>query len=226
MAKNTITFRRVSVNSLRPNTWNTNSMSPPDFDKLVRSIEEVGSFKPVVVRRLGDEFEIIGGEHRWKAAMVLGWDEIDIADLGEISEAEAKRIGVLDNERYGEDDELALARLIEEIDAVFDVSMSEIALISSDLDIAISSAALDDSIFDGLDDDSEREEEIERTMEKLDQESVASGQMMRFKVPNEYAGAVRDAISAVVKSQGIKTGNDMEDAGEALAYIIEQWRAS
>lgn len=226
MSINSVEFLKVRIDQLRPNPWNTNSMSPPEFDKLVRSIETVGSFKPVVVRELGGEYEIIGGEHRWKAGMVLGWDQIDVANLGEISDAEAKRIGILDNERYGEDDELALSRLIEEINAAFDVSMSEIALIDTDLDAAITSASLDDSLFDALDDDSEREEEIERTMEKLDQESGSSGQMMRFRVPNDYAGAVRDAVQAVIKSQGIKTGNEMEDAGEALAYIIEQWRAS
>ena len=42
------------------------------LDELARSIEEQGLLQPVIVRKLGDEFELIAGQRRLVALIRLG----------------------------------------------------------------------------------------------------------------------------------------------------------
>ncbi|MFW8412634.1 ParB N-terminal domain-containing protein, partial [Klebsiella pneumoniae] len=71
--------------------------------------------------------EILGGEHRWRAAMEQGISTVPVISVGKISDLVAKQMSLVDNERYGEDDQVALQRLIEEIQSELDYQLSEIA---------------------------------------------------------------------------------------------------
>ncbi|MEI6934074.1 ParB/RepB/Spo0J family partition protein, partial [Klebsiella pneumoniae] len=97
-------------------------------EKLKGSIEKLGFFKPILARELdGGQFEILGGEHRWRAAMEQGISTVPVISVGKISDLVAKQMSLVDNERYGEDDQVALQRLIEEIQSELDYQLSEIA---------------------------------------------------------------------------------------------------
>ncbi|MCV5185691.1 ParB/RepB/Spo0J family partition protein, partial [Escherichia coli] len=72
-------------------------------------------------------FEILGGEHRWRAAIEQGISTVPVLSLGKISDVVAKQMSLVDNERYGEDDQIALQRFIEEIQSELDYQLSEIA---------------------------------------------------------------------------------------------------
>ena len=100
-----ITILQVEVARLRPNPWNTNSVGAQNFEKLKGSIEKLGFFKPILARELdGGQFEILGGEHRWRAAMEQGISTVPVISVGKISDLVAKQMSLVDNERYGEDD--------------------------------------------------------------------------------------------------------------------------
>lgn len=68
-----VPIERVSPNPRQPRT---------DFDEdglseLVESIREVGLLQPIVVRPMpGDEFELVMGERRWRAAQQAGKESI------------------------------------------------------------------------------------------------------------------------------------------------------
>ncbi|EKK3990780.1 phage minor tail protein L [Cronobacter sakazakii] len=112
---------QVEVANLRPNPWNTNSVGAQNFEKLKGSIEKLGFFKPILTRELdGGFFEILGGEHRWRAAMEQGISTVPVISVGKINDLVAKQMSLVDNERYGEDDQVALQRLIEEIQSEID----------------------------------------------------------------------------------------------------------
>lgn len=116
-----ITIMQVEVANLRPNPWNTNSVGAQNFEKLKGSIEKLGFFKPILTRELdGGFFEILGGEHRWRAAMEQGISTVPVISVGKINDLVAKQMSLVDNERYGEDDQVALQRLIEEIQSEID----------------------------------------------------------------------------------------------------------
>ncbi len=72
---NDITFLRIE--RLQPNPWNPNQMTEAEFVELVDEVRRLGRVpKPIVVRPLGDLFEIVDGEHNWQAAQDIGFTEL------------------------------------------------------------------------------------------------------------------------------------------------------
>ncbi|HEY6025776.1 MAG TPA: ParB/RepB/Spo0J family partition protein, partial [Pseudolabrys sp.] len=55
------------------------SFTKAELDELASSIRERGIIQPIVVREAGDDFEIIAGERRWRAAQRAGLHEVPIA---------------------------------------------------------------------------------------------------------------------------------------------------
>lgn len=106
--------RVVPSASLRPNPWNPNQQSEFMFERARLSIREFGFVDPVTVRRVPgvDGFEVVDGEHRWRAAKLEGLADIAIVDLGEIPDHVAKRLTIALNEISGEPDTNKLAELI------------------------------------------------------------------------------------------------------------------
>jgi ParB/RepB/Spo0J family partition protein len=67
----------LDVDSLVPDPENPNEMDAKEFEMLVETIKEVGFLDPVTVAELSNgDYAIIGGEHRAKAARVLGMKTI------------------------------------------------------------------------------------------------------------------------------------------------------
>ncbi|MCE5270832.1 ParB N-terminal domain-containing protein [bacterium] len=65
----------VGVNDLKPNDYNPNRQSEHDFELLLKSMEEDGFTQPIVALQDGT---IVDGEHRWRAARTLGYDQIPV----------------------------------------------------------------------------------------------------------------------------------------------------
>jgi ParB/RepB/Spo0J family partition protein len=60
---------QLPLDWLTPNPWNPNQMDDEQYGKALNSIREFGFVDPVTVRELGnDTYQIIDGEHRWRAA--------------------------------------------------------------------------------------------------------------------------------------------------------------
>lgn len=64
--------------------------------ELARSIESVGLIQPVIVRPLGDGYELIAGERRWRAAQMAGYTVIP-AILREASDVESLELALVEN---------------------------------------------------------------------------------------------------------------------------------
>lgn len=47
---------------------------------------------------------------------------------------------------------------------------------------------------------------------------------MRFKVSFDTAESVTEVIKTIIREQGIKTGSEMEDAGEALVWLTQYYK--
>ena len=59
---------RLSPNQLQPRA----SVNDAKLEELTRSITSHGVIQPIVVRQVGDRFQIIAGERRWRAARRAG----------------------------------------------------------------------------------------------------------------------------------------------------------
>ncbi|MDH5184867.1 MAG: ParB/RepB/Spo0J family partition protein, partial [Gammaproteobacteria bacterium] len=64
---------------MHPNPLNPNEMQDKEFNLLCDNIQRVGLTDPILViphPEIKTEFMIIGGEHRWRAADLLGIDSV------------------------------------------------------------------------------------------------------------------------------------------------------
>jgi len=86
---------RLSPNELQPRGL----MDPSALEDLSRSIVANGIIQPIVVRKVGDRFQIIAGERRWRAAKLAGLLRVPVAvrDVAEGSEASLLEMALVEN---------------------------------------------------------------------------------------------------------------------------------
>jgi len=90
--------RRAPIENLQPNPRNPRRLFTDDeLDELAASIRERGIIQPIVVRALkGDNFEIIAGERRWRAAQRAGLHDVPVAVV-EANDAQSLEYAIIEN---------------------------------------------------------------------------------------------------------------------------------
>src|SRR5215467_8983851 len=90
--------RRAPIENLRPNPRNPRRMfTDEELAELANSIRERGVIQPIVVRALQtDNFEIIAGERRWRAAQLAGLHDVPIAII-EANDAQSLEFAIIEN---------------------------------------------------------------------------------------------------------------------------------
>jgi ParB family chromosome partitioning protein len=69
---------------------------PESLQELVESIREQGIIQPLIVRKIGDHYELIAGERRWRAAKTLGLAQAP-AILREATDREVLELALIEN---------------------------------------------------------------------------------------------------------------------------------
>jgi len=74
-------IKTINVDELEPSSYQPRK----DFNKealnaLVDSIKEKGVLQPLLVRKLGNKYEIIAGERRWRASKLAGIREVPVIE--------------------------------------------------------------------------------------------------------------------------------------------------
>ncbi|MQA30288.1 MAG: ParB/RepB/Spo0J family partition protein [Luteitalea sp.] len=70
----------VEIDRLTPNPFQPRAaMDDGRLTELAQSIKANGIIQPIVVRRIGDRFQIIAGERRWRAALKAGLLRVPVA---------------------------------------------------------------------------------------------------------------------------------------------------
>ncbi len=102
-----------------------------DFDEesleeLADSIKINGVVQPVLVRPSGDEFELVYGERRWRAAQKAGLRKIP-AQIRDISDERMLLLAVIENIQRKNLNPLEIARSFERLQTQLDLTQSDIA---------------------------------------------------------------------------------------------------
>ncbi len=143
--------------------------------------------------------------------------------VGNISDVVAKQMSLVDNERYGEDDQIALQRFIEEIQSELDYQLSEIAPYDDEISMVLAKeAAIDLEALEALSRGSD--EPVDTDKREKTERVGAKHQTMRFKVTFDASDRVAETIKNIIKEQAINTGNEMENAGEALVWLVDYYK--
>jgi ParB family chromosome partitioning protein len=94
-------------------------MDPTTLSGLADSIRAQGIIQPILVRRLGDRYEIIAGERRWRASELAGLTEVPVV-VRQMSDQEAVAISLIENIQREDlnvmEEVMALKRLCDEFE--------------------------------------------------------------------------------------------------------------
>src|ERR1044071_6342870 len=70
-------LQRVPTGRIRPNPFQPRrEFDQAELNELAASLKANGLLQPMTVRRAGDDYELIAGERRLRAAAQLGWSDI------------------------------------------------------------------------------------------------------------------------------------------------------
>jgi hypothetical protein len=196
-------LKNVNPFELKANKWNSNRVNRENFEKLKKSLQTLGSFKPVLVRETDLGYEILGGYHRTEAAKELGIPLIPILNLGEISDDRAKEISLIDNSRYGEDDSEALIKLLDS----FETDLLE------DILPEINAVEIPDT-SDAL---AQLTEELKQT-----KEIESDFKVLKFRLENDKAEEIEAILSKVASEKNIRYPDGYANFSEALYTFMKE----
>ncbi len=122
--------KRVPIEFLKPNVNNPRkNFDPEDLNNLANSIKQRGVLQPVLVRTIPrhvDEYEIIAGERRWRAAQIAGLQKIPII-IVEAGDREALEIAIVENVQRSDLNAMEEARGYEYLISEYNYSQLELA---------------------------------------------------------------------------------------------------
>lgn len=89
--------KTLRISELEPNrNQPRKSFSDEAIQALADSIQQYGMLQPILVRPMGLNYQIVAGERRWRAARMLGMDEVPVL-IRELSDEETMAIGLIEN---------------------------------------------------------------------------------------------------------------------------------
>lgn len=93
--------------------------------ELSASIKEHGVIQPIIVRKLGDKYEIIAGERRYKASVLAGMTKIP-AIIRNMDDKEASKVALLENLQRKDLTPIEEARTYQKILEIDDMTQEEL----------------------------------------------------------------------------------------------------
>ena len=112
----------IAPNPLQPRT----EMDEGSIAELADSIEKVGLLQPIIVRPLGDGYQIIAGERRWRAAKVAGLERVPVRVLT-TTEVESLEIALIENLQREDLNAIEEARGYRRLLAEYQMTQAELA---------------------------------------------------------------------------------------------------
>jgi len=202
-------LKEIGVESLKANPWNPNRMSEEMYHKLKAYVKREGLVEPIVVRPLGDGYQILGGYHRWKIATDLGYETVPCAVV-ELDDRRAKILSVNLNEMKGQSVSVLLSELVHDLSQELTLEDLESQLPYSEVELkdVLEIMKIPDGLEAYLNDEVEKAErerphilsfvvdDVETVEQAIEKASQAGGGLTRGKslveVARAYVGEVMD----------------------------------
>lgn len=190
--KSTIALERleithVHIDDIHPNDYNPNRQSTHDFELLCRSMEEDGFTTPIIVQRKDNV--IVDGEHRWRAAKVLGYTQVPVVFVD--MTPEQMRISTLRHNRArGTEDAGLVSEIIRDLQKLgaLDWAADSLMMDNHDIDLLTQQIAQPESSL-------ERETSGPLTFENIETFRQLEEEMQSAKAHQEKQTAVAEGAN-------------------------------
>src|SRR3954452_20995083 len=124
--------RRVPIEFVKPNPRNPRRVfADAELDELAASVRERGIIQPILVRTVRgtmDQYEIVAGERRWRAAQRAGLHDVPVLLL-EVSDKESLELAIIENVQRADLNPLEEAQGYQSLADEFKYSQDDIAKI-------------------------------------------------------------------------------------------------
>jgi ParB family chromosome partitioning protein len=88
----------IKTDKIKPNPYQPRGkFDKAKMEELTLSIKEKGIIQPVVVRPVGDEFELVAGERRFLAAQKLGMEKIPALVVEKLTKEDMLELSLIEN---------------------------------------------------------------------------------------------------------------------------------
>lgn len=108
-------FLELPIDKLVLADWNYKDDDESLMQLLINNIKKNGLIENILVRELGDKYEVVNGNHRVEALRRLKHKKVMCFNLGNISLVEAKRISIETNETEFEADKEKYNTMLSEV---------------------------------------------------------------------------------------------------------------
>lgn len=117
----------VSLDKVTANPWQPRTSFDRDkLSELAESIKKHGIIQPLVVTKEGDNFQLIAGERRLKAAQILGLAEVPVI-IKEATDRDKLELSIIENIQRSDLNPLEEAASFQRLTEEFALSQEEIA---------------------------------------------------------------------------------------------------
>ncbi len=87
----------VALDDIIPNRFQPRlAFDEGALNELAKSIKEHGIIQPLVLRRIGNKYEIIAGERRYKAAYIAGLHKVPAVTI-DLNDNESAEVAIVEN---------------------------------------------------------------------------------------------------------------------------------
>jgi len=118
----------ISLNDIMPNRFQPREIFDKQaLDELSQSIREHGVIQPIIVRKVGDKYEIVAGERRYRASLLAGKETIP-AIVKDIDDKETAKIALLENLQRKDLTPIEEARTYQTILKLDNLTQEELAI--------------------------------------------------------------------------------------------------
>ncbi|MBD1866452.1 ParB/RepB/Spo0J family partition protein [Leptolyngbya sp. FACHB-671] len=194
---------------------------PVKMEQLTQSVKEHGILEPLLVRRLvGDEYELVAGERRYRAAQEAGLDEVPIS-VRELNDEQALQIALIENLQRED------LNPIEETEGILDLLAITLQISREEVISTLNTAAhakrkgeeiADNVIRKNLD----RIEKVFALVGTLTPESFRTNRLPLLNLPEEILEALRTGKLEYTKARAIAKLKDPEQRQRLLEKTVAE----
>ncbi len=120
--------RSMPIAHLKPNPYQPRTRMDPDrLEELAASIQQSGIIQPLIARKnQNDQFEIVAGERRWRAAQRIGLSEVPVV-VKELDDEEMLELALVENLQRDDLNPIEEARAYKQLIEGFELSQESVA---------------------------------------------------------------------------------------------------
>lgn len=118
---------QVPPELISPNPYQPRErIDPTSLEGLIESIQQTGILQPITVRRVGDGYQLVAGERRWRAALQIGLPRIPVV-VREVNDQQMLELALIENIQREDLNPIEKAKAYQQLIRSFNLTQEEAA---------------------------------------------------------------------------------------------------